>query len=209
MDICLMHDEGVVPSEAQAAVEAACMVLRAAGTPDAGVRNMGVFRADGWRSPEGKVQAFLSIDWYLGNAARFSRSGGLDATFLTNLLSMDPNRGESIGLILTSRDVYGGDLAFIYGTTLPKVGCAVSTARLKKPNQLKIVVAHELGHAFGLPGRPGSRDIYEHFGSHCSNSCVMRQMVSSPEITRVAEMTERCGLFCQPCQEVLREYFQR
>ncbi len=204
-----MHDEGVVSSQVRVVVEATCMVLRAAGTPDTGVRNMGVFRADGWRSPEGKVEAFLSIDWYLGNAARFSRSGGLNATFLTNLMAKDPNRGGSIGLILTSCDVYGGDCNFIYGTTLPGVGCAVSTARLEKPKQLKVVVAHELGHAFGLPGRPGSCDIYEHFGSHCSNSCVMRQMVSSQEITRVAEMTERCGLFCQPCQEVLQRYFRR
>jgi len=124
----------------------------------------------------------------LPSAAYAPARGQFRADSLLDLLS--GYRRHVLGV--THRDLFAGDLNFVFGIAAPAGACLVSTARLLAGADDKLFLArllkeavHELGHTLGLP--------------HCPDpDCVMRFSNS------LADTDRKGDAYCSGCLGRLR-----
>ncbi len=131
-----------------------------------------------------------ATDLYLEKARKRRGSYGIqyDVTHIFNLCKEDPYREKPrIEFGILSKDLYSGDLNFVYGETHPFAnwgevlgGIVVSTFRPKLWFGDQFLLAfrktciHELGHLFWVPTR--RENVEYSLGVHCiRGDCVMGQ----------------------------------
>jgi archaemetzincin len=113
------------------------------------------------------------------------------------LLALVSGHGARHVLALTHRDLYAGDLNFVFGIASPRGACVVSTARLAagadealfRARLVKEAV-HELGHTLGL--------------EHCADrGCVMHFS------NRLADTDRKGDAYCGRCAAAMQATSRR
>lgn len=229
--IRVMHQEGVSELEMRAAMDGTREML-ALGDVEGLVEivDLGVWRNNGYRNPDGSLAKHQSVDWYLYKGwqphlkDRSKRSPGVGpdqvlTDLVIYLLSRSARKREdSYDLIVCQEDLnlshYG--YPYISGQGAKGKGAVCSTLRLRAEGLdtathyecVKTLVMHELGHTFGAPN--GYRkDLDSKSGKHCRNICIMRRGAPEP-ITHWVEKSHdrlRYGALCRDCHDDLVNYF--
>lgn len=141
--VYLMRQEGVADLDYQAAREAVNEVLDCAGVADnVSVLDLGVWRMDGYRNPDGSLAENRSVDWYIQKgreAGRPNQRGDtqLEGSVMLNLLDTEPWRFPDEGgtphwdVLLVKDDLYTQkyDLNFMIGIASPQLSTVDSTYR--------------------------------------------------------------------------------
>jgi predicted Zn-dependent protease len=127
------------------------------------------------------------------------------------LLDSFPNWPDnSLFIIATAQDLGHRETNFLFGLSKYALGKAIfSTHRLgDSPLAITGLVAHELGHSFGLVGEhKANYDRLSRFAGHCINTCLMQPVNTKQEMIKaagsIAERPETSG-FCDDCAADLR-----
>ncbi|MCW1296529.1 MAG: peptidase [Candidatus Parvarchaeota archaeon] len=89
-------------------------------------------------------------------------------------------------LIVTSSDLYAGDMNFIFGEAIFYSCAVLSIARLKTFALIQKEAVHEVGHVLGL--------------QHCKLPCVMTFSNS------IYDASKKSGSLCEKCRKKLDRY---
>lgn len=93
------------------------------------------------------------------------------------------NKTREIALWLLSKDLYTGDMNFIFGLAMRGQGAILSTYRLDSKKLIQKEALHEVGHILGL--------------EHCQNDCVMKFSNS------LREAKQKPAHLCEECKKKL------
>lgn len=151
----------------------------------------------------------VNADWYVNNAPR-NINKQIDSSKLLELLLNDPwQRMEPhITVLFTSSDLCPPGFNFVFGQAWDKA-TVQSVYRYRGLNNtdrtllIQAVIAHELGHIFGLAGDLKRPHTIERFGPHCTNrGCIMRQQLSLEQnLSNVHESAAMGMLYCPECMQ--------
>ncbi len=206
--IYVMNTSNVPTEEAQAGFQGVMDAARASGQR----REVVNFGSERWVAGD-----YGSSDWYVEEAFRrqqFSRNLGhgpqLVTRSVTRLFIEEPwQQNPHWEVFIVNRDLTSGepDNNFVFGETNVDLRASVqSVTRLMNEvprGQLRLsmirrLLAHEVGHMFGLPGR--NYRVEQKLGLHCINICCMRQGMSIPEWAQLTQQEERSNIkFCNDC----------
>lgn len=157
-------------------------------------------------SKDARITNLLKIGKDLG------RDGQLNAGAMLDAIQEDIIKEECTDpryeLLITDKDIFAGDTTYVFGTSQPYIGCVFSFNRFKDDEVAKTVLMHELGHTFSLPAR--KEDIVDDetsLGAHCIHKCIMRQGLSLPAMTKIAQDRLAGYLLCKLCQDDLMRFF--
>jgi predicted Zn-dependent protease len=128
------------------------------------------------------------------------------------LLNSVPNWPETgVLAVAIAQDLGHKQTNFLFGLSKFEAGKAIfSTFRLEdSPVALAGLVAHELGHVFGLVGQhKPNYDRISQFAGHCVNPCLMQPVNTKEEMivaaNMVADRPAQSG-FCDDCTGHLRQ----
>lgn len=170
---------------------------------------------------------YRSPDWYQDNylISSLGKQIQIDAGKLWIAIQQETWRWKNphIAFMIFDKDmtkqiVYPdgkrGWLNFIFGQGGKDLGTTISVYRFRQLIQdkeqyclvLRMIAAHEFGHILGLVSRQTETadrrgGLYE---NHCSNLCVMHQVMGVKEALRLALDLEKDGVFlCPDCQKEL------
>lgn len=167
-----------------------------------------------WVNPNGHVDGagellpHLSLEWYLENTWDQERQQLYAGPVIQRLATEHEKFGRDshIDVVLTEHDLYDDGTNFIFGEAANR-SAIFSTARFQRQEAIvfQYLVAHELGHIFGLP-REDRNDVVQSLGPHCTqHGCIMRQSLSMEEAVFHANETRSIGrMFCPNCVEDAR-----
>lgn len=115
-------------------------------------------------------------------------------------------------LLILPQDLYADDLNYILGYGKEGFGAVISTRRLpqdekQRYSMLKTMIAHEMGHVFGIPAR-GRTNTSNEMGRHCTNQCTMRSGNSIEDLEKIALESQHTRTYCGPCHRDLYNYFR-
>jgi len=154
-----------------------------------------------------------SVPWYLDQCRM--ANGQIDAQKLVELQLFEPWRKQQphIDFMLTGEDMTakqgGQQLNFVFGLACSLVSVQSvwrfvrgASSRASALECVWLLAAHEFGHVLGLldgnaphaDRRPG---LYQR---HCTNCCVMKQVMSVPEAERlVVNLRQQRRVLCPQC----------
>lgn len=211
--IYVTSEKGVKAREMNAIVAGIRKVLKVANK-EAEITNLGNWSEQKVRT-KGELKPQKSTDWYIEQGRKKSeREGQLKANTILDKLAFEPWREDDYyDVLITNTDLYSrSDTNFIVGVAQRNVGTVLSPYRFRSLNsetkwQCLITEAmHELGHVFNVPARK-EPDTTDSLGTHCTNTCVMRQGSHVPgDWVSMSEDRQKHGAFCNKCQQDLKSF---
>jgi predicted Zn-dependent protease len=168
------------------------------------------------------IGAHSSPEWYVKEAERRNSApernlgygNQINARHLLDALVRDPYQSNPHWDILVfNKDLYSDvdRTNFQFGATYSGFPvCMQSVVRFANSNlsehvkylAVERLLAHEMGHMFGLVNREHHRE--RSLGGHCTNVCLMRQGLSLDEFVRQTVEEHTKGIdFCECCQSDL------
>jgi|TARA_Y100000310_G_scaffold12782_1_gene13172 predicted Zn-dependent protease len=221
--VFVMNQEGLSDLEKRAVLDGASELIGTAEVSGVDLVDFGTFRNNGYRSSDGSLKEFQSVDWYVQRGRETSRNGRqLNADTMQFALCLEPWRDPQKGgkdhydLFVVHDDMYSGDTNFVIGLAQPGIGTTVSTHRFKQLNDrakyecIKTETMHELGHVFGLIPPERTQDVEYSLGKHCTNTCTMRQGLRLPDDwVNITNDRLRYGALCPTCETDLKQYFKK
>jgi predicted Zn-dependent protease len=143
----------------------------------------------------------------------------LDAGSMMDFFGADGRTKDGLWLHITKRDLYGEGTNFVLGGSkghatvysvkqFEEAGKALKKADYD-PEQaweaFKHAVKHEMGHSFEAVTK-GSEQTVESLGTHCANTCTMKQVKNMTEALVRANSLRGVNDFCPRCVRSMREY---
>jgi len=218
--IYLVHEAGVSPSHVQVVIEGINEVLSLAGVASRiQIINLGIWRDQIWRSADGELLPYRSVDWYIRQGREKStQSNQLFSWAMITEIIQDPwqrNQRHYDVMILES-DMYYTGCNFIIGQAMEGILALISVNRFLVLDDdlqrkcIKTETMHEIGHMFGIPNEKRTDgSLTESLGNHCTNKCVMRQGLTIPDdFISLSKDRLLYGPFCEACLGELRQFFR-
>ncbi|MFH1105719.1 MAG: hypothetical protein V1731_00735 [Candidatus Aenigmatarchaeota archaeon] len=218
--VYLMRTPDVTIEEKNVARGALEEVLDIAGVGNrVHVIDFDVWREPNYTNPDGELVPHKSVDWYVTKWKNRQR-GQVNIHDGATQLLFDPwvEKNPHYDVIITAEDLYIPDTNFVVGVAHPTRGTIISVRRFRSvPDRLmqretiKEETYHEIGHVFDLPKEGRGFAINYSLGSHCTNTCAMRQGLYVPHdwVGFVNDRLRTGRTYCEPCAQDLRNYFSK
>ena len=220
--VYVMNQEGLSDLEKRAVLEGVQELVRLAQVGDLDIHDFGIWRQPDYKSSEGSLKSFQSVDWYVQKGRETSRNRNqLNADTMQTSLLIEPWKDTQRGgkdhydVLIVHEDMHSQGTNFVIGLAQAGIGTVISTHRFKglddrlKRECVKTETMHEVGHVFGLIPDNRTENVDYSLGKHCANKCVIRQGLRLPDDwINMTKDRLRYGALCQPCQRYLKAYFK-